>query len=135
MLNRIFKRIFSSRVSALFRKELNQIRRDRRLAMSLIVPPVLQLTLFGFALSAKVENIQLGIVDESQSKESRDLIAVLTESKSFASAGYYFSVDQLDKEISRGSLVAGVVIPFDFARDLQRRRPTTVSPATRARAD
>ena len=126
MLRRVFKKISSSRVSALFRKELNQIRRDRRLAMSLVLPPVLQLTLFGFALSAKVENIQLGIVDESQSKESRDLIAVLTESRSFASAGYYFSVDQLDEEISRGSLIAGVVIPFDFARDLQRERPTTV---------
>ena len=125
MLQRIFKKLSGSRVSALFRKELNQIRRDRRLAMSLIVPPILQLTLFGFALSAKVENIQLGIVDESQTKESRDLIAVLTESKSFASAGYYFSVDQLDREISRGSLIAGVVIPYDFARDLQRGRPTT----------
>jgi len=126
MLRGILKRLSGSRVSALFRKELNQIRRDRRLAMSLVLPPVLQLTLFGFALSAKVENIQLGIVDESQSKESRDLIAVLTESRSFASAGYYFSVDQLDEEISRGSLIAGVVIPFDFARDLQRERPTTV---------
>jgi len=126
MLHRLFKKVSGSRVSALFRKELNQIRRDRRLAMSLVLPPILQLTLFGFALSAKVENIQLGIVDESQSKESRDLIAVLTESRSFASAGYYFSVDQLDQEISRGSLIAGVVIPSDFARDLQRGRPTTV---------
>ena len=126
MLRRVFRRLSGSRVSALFRKELNQIRRDRRLALSLIVPPVLQLTLFGFALSAKVENIQLGIVDESQTKESRDLIAVLTESRSFESAGYFFSVAQLGDAISRGSLVAGVVIPFDFARDIQRGRPATV---------
>ena len=93
MFGRLFKRLFGSRVIALFRKELNQIRRDRRLALSLVVPPVLQLTLFGFALSARVENVPLGIVDESHSKESRDLIAVLTESKSFQSAGYFFSVD------------------------------------------
>jgi ABC-2 type transport system permease protein len=126
MLRRVFKRLSGSRVSALFRKELNQIRRDRRLAMSLVLPPVLQLTLFGFALSAKVENIKLGIVDESQTKESRDLVAVLTESKSFKSAGYFFSVEQLGDAISRGSVIAGVVIPFDFARDIQRGRPTTV---------
>src|SRR6185295_5828404 len=126
MIGRVFKRLLGSRVGALFRKELNQIRRDRRLALSLVVPPVLQLTLFGFALSARVENVQLGIVDESQSKESRDLIAVLTESKSFQSAGYYFSVDELSTEISKGSLLAGVVIPHDFARDLYRGRPTTV---------
>jgi ABC-2 type transport system permease protein len=96
------------------------------LALSLIVPPVLQLTLFGFALSARVENVPLGVVDESKSKESRDLIAALTESRSFQSAGYFFSVEQLSAAISNGSLTAGVVIPTDFARDLRRGRPTTV---------
>jgi len=126
MIRRLFRKLSGSRVSALFRKELNQIRRDRRLALSLIVPPVLQLTLFGFALSAKVENIQLGVVDESQTKESRDLIAVLTESKSFESAGYFFSTERLTEALSRGSVVAGVVIPQDFARDIQRGRPTSV---------
>jgi ABC-2 type transport system permease protein len=126
MIRRLFRKLSGSRVSALFRKELNQIRRDRRLAMSLIVPPVLQLTLFGFALSAKVENIQLGVVDESQSKESRDLIAVLTESKSFESAGYFFSTERLTQALSHGAVIAGVVIPQDFARDIQRGRPTTV---------
>ena len=126
MIRRVFKKLSGSRISALFRKELNQIRRDRRLALSLVVPPVLQLTLFGFALSAKVENIQLGVVDESRTKESRDLIAVLTESKSFQSAGYFFSVEQLTNELSHGSVVAGVVIPQDFARDIHRGRPTIV---------
>jgi ABC-2 type transport system permease protein len=122
----IFQKLSGSRVSALFRKELNQIRRDRRLALSLIVPPVLQLTLFGFALSARVENVPLGVVDESRSKESRDLIGALTESRSFQSAGSFFSVEQLSEAISNGSLIAGIVIPTDFARDLQRGRPTTV---------
>lgn len=126
MIGRIFQKLSGSRVSALFRKELNQIRRDRRLALSLIVPPVLQLTLFGFALSARVENVPLGVVDESRSKESRDLIAALTESRSFQSAGSFFSVEQLSEAISNGSLIAGIVIPTDFARDLQRGRPTTV---------
>src|SRR6185369_12265330 len=126
MIRRIRKILFGSRISTLFRKELNQIRRDRRLALSLIVPPVLQLTLFGFALSARVENVPLGVVDESKTKESRDLIAALTESKSFQSAGYFFSVADLEKAISNGSLTAGVVIPNDFARDLQRGRTTSV---------
>jgi ABC-2 type transport system permease protein len=126
VIGRIFKKLSGSRVSALFRKELNQIRRDRRLALSLIVPPVLQLTLFGFALSARVENVPLGVVDESKSKESRDLIAALTESRSFQAAGYFFSVQQMSEAISNGTLVAGVVIPTDFARDLQRGRPVTV---------
>src|SRR6185503_8317152 len=52
--------------------------------------------------------------------------AVLTESKSFQSAGYFFSVEQLSEALSRASVVAGVVIPSDFARDINRGRPTTV---------
>ena len=113
-------------MSALVRKEFNQIRRDRRLMLSLIVPPILQLTLFGFALSAAVSNVRLGVVDESKTPESRELIATLTESESFRLGGYYFSVDQLGSAISQTRLDAGVVIPYDYARDLHRGHSTTV---------
>ncbi|MGH9882362.1 MAG: ABC transporter permease, partial [Pyrinomonadaceae bacterium] len=64
-MRRLLERLFNQRVRALARKELNQIRHDRRLALSLVVPPVLQLLLFGFALSSAVENLRLGVVDES----------------------------------------------------------------------
>jgi len=114
------------RLRALIVKELNQIRRDRRLVLSLIVPPVLQLTLFGFALSATVSNLRLGVVDESRTPESRELVAVLTESRSFRLGGHYTTAEQLGTAISHGALDAGVVIPYQFARDLQRGRPTTV---------
>jgi ABC-2 type transport system permease protein len=110
----------------LIKKEFNQIRRDRRLAISLILPPVVQLTLFGFALSAAVTNVRLGVVDDSRSPESRELVATLTESKSFRLAGYYFSVDQLGDAVSRGNVDAGIVVPYDYARDLARERPATV---------
>jgi ABC-2 type transport system permease protein len=125
-MRKFFDRIFNYRVRALVQKEFRQIRRDRRLAISLILPPTLQLVLFGFALSATVSNVRLGVVDDSKTPESRELIATLTESKSFLSAGYYFSVDQVGDALSRNQLDAGVVIPYDYARDLQRGRPATV---------
>ena len=46
------ERIVNHRLRALIRKEFGQIRRDRRLALSLVLPPTLQLLLLGFALSA-----------------------------------------------------------------------------------
>src|SRR5512146_54668 len=107
----ILGRLIGHRVRALVGKEFNQIRRDRRLAVSLIVPPVLQLTLFGFALSAAVSNIPLGVVDESRTPESRELVATLTESRSFRLGGYYGSSQQLGDAISQAKLDAGVVIP------------------------
>src|SRR5258707_8497734 len=110
---RSIQQLFSRRVRALVRKELNQIKRDRRLALSLILPPVLQLTLFGFALSATVSHLRLGVIDDSRTAQSRELVARLSESKSFQLAGYYFAVDQLGDAISRGDLDAGLVLPED----------------------
>jgi drug efflux transport system permease protein len=123
---RLIRQLFNRRVRALVRKEFNQIRRDRRLAISLILPPTLQLLLFGFALSAEVSNVRLGVVDNSRTAESRELIAALSESKSFRLLRYDTSADRLGDAISRNDLDAGVVIPSDYARDLRRGRVTTV---------
>jgi ABC-2 type transport system permease protein len=121
-----FKNVFNQRFRALVRKEFNEIRRDRRLMLSLLLPPVLQLTLFGFALSALVSDLRLGVVDESKTPESRELVATLTESEAFRLGGYYFSVNELGDSISRASVDAGVVIPYDYARELHRGHSTTV---------
>lgn len=121
-----FQNVFNQRFRALVRKEFNEIRRDRRLMLSLLLPPVLQLTLFGFALSALVSDLRLGVVDESKTPESRELVATLTESEAFRLGGYYFSVNELGDSISRATVDAGVVIPYDYARELHRGHSTTV---------
>ncbi len=120
------RNMIGNRMWALILKEFRQILRDKRLAMSLILPPTLQLLLFGFALNATVNNLKLGVVDDSRTPESRELVATMTESKSFQSAGNYLDVDEMGKKIADGSLDAGLVIPYDYARDLQRGDPVAV---------
>jgi ABC-2 type transport system permease protein len=115
-----------SRLHALIRKEFNQIRRDKRMAMSLIIPPTLQLLLFGFALDSTVSHLRLGVIDWSQTPESREMVSTLTESKSFQLGGHYASVHDLEAAISRGKLDAGIVVPYEFARDLRRGTPVDV---------
>jgi len=119
-------RILGHRLRALIGKEFGQIRRDRRLVLSLILPPVLQLTLFGFALSPSVTDLRLGVVDESRTAESRELVFSLTESRSFRLGGHYGTARELGDAISQGRLDAGIVIPYQYARDLRRGRPATV---------
>jgi ABC-2 type transport system permease protein len=114
------------RMRSLILKEFRQILRDRRLAMSLILPPTLQLLLFGFALNATVSNLRLGVVDDSRTPESRELVAIMTESKSFRRAGTYLNVNEMGRKIADGDLDAGLVIPYDYARYLQRGQPATV---------
>src|SRR4029077_20774516 len=124
-MNKI-RAFFGYRMRALIRKEFRQILRDRRLAMSLILPPTLQLLLFGFALNATVSNLRLGVVDDSRTPESRELVAVMSESGSFQAAGTYIDVNEMSKRIANGDLDAGLVGPYDYAGGSQGGRPATV---------
>jgi ABC-2 type transport system permease protein len=92
----------------------------------MIVPPALQILLFGFALNSTVENLKIGIFDQSRTPESRELIASLTESRAFKLAYTSLSLQDLSAAISRGEIKAGAVIPYDFARNLQRGRTAKV---------
>src|SRR5579862_9232096 len=103
-----FGTLLSSQMWALIRKEFRQILRDRRLAMSLIIPPTLQLLLFGFALNPTVANLRLGVLDDSKTPESRELIAQMTESKSFQGSGTYLSLNELSRDLAGDKLDAGL---------------------------
>lgn len=100
--------------------------RDRRIAFVAILAPFLQLVIFGFVLSATVTNLPLGIVDMSRTPESRELVSALTQSRSFRLAGYYSTANAMGEAISVGTLDAGVVIPYGYARDLYRHRPANI---------
>ncbi len=117
---------WAARLRVLIRKEFNQIRRDRRLAISLIVPPTLQILLFGFALDSTVSNLRLGVVDYSHTPESREMISSFTESKSFRASASFGSVRQLEQAISESRLDAGMVVPYTFAREIHRGRAVDI---------
>src|SRR2546428_515084 len=87
---------------------------------------LLSFLLSGFALDSTVKDLRLGIVDESRTAESRELISVLTQSPTFRLAGSFATADTLGRELGIGRLDVGVVVPYDFARLRARGRPATV---------
>jgi ABC-2 type transport system permease protein len=107
-------------------KELRQIRRDRRLVMSLIVPPVLQLLIFGLALDPEVKDLRVGLVDDSRTAESRELVSAITENRTLKLAGAYPTTAALEQAIATGGLDLGVVVPYDYARQLHRGQTARV---------
>jgi ABC-type Na+ efflux pump permease subunit len=123
---RLAARLFHGRFWALALKELRQIRRDRRLTISLIVPPTLQILLFGFALDPDVRALRLGVVDESRTAESRELISTINENRTFELAGSYPTAAALAQALGAGQLDVRVVVPYDFASDRARGQPVTV---------
>src|SRR5262245_9643879 len=122
----VFSRIFNLRLWSLFVKEFHQIRRNRRLVVLLIIPPTLNIILFGLALNPTFENLRLGVVDYSRTSESRELVSAFTEGLVFKVDAYYTSADELGQAISRGDLDAGVVVPRDFAEKRARRETVEV---------
>lgn len=122
----MLERILNWRFWPLFFKELNELRRNRRLVGMMLVPPTLNLVLLGLAMNPEVTDLRLGIVDESRTAESRELVSAFTESKSFVTAGHYSSVAELSRALSTGELEAGIVIPSDFATKRTRREVAEV---------
>src|SRR5438132_1346483 len=113
-------RILNLRLWSLFIKEFHQIRRNRRLVILLIIPPTLNIILFGLALNPTFENLRLGVVDYSRTLESRELVSAFTEGLVFKTKAYYASTEDLGQAISRGELDAGLVLPHDFAEKRAR---------------
>jgi drug efflux transport system permease protein len=111
----MFAKLLNHRFWPLFIKELNELRRNKRLVAMMLLPPTLNIVLLGFAMNPEVTNLKLGIVDESRTAESRAVISAFRESRSFTAAGYYTSADELGKALNDGTLNAGIVIPSDFA--------------------
>lgn len=125
-MKKLINIICGLRIWALFWKELRQIKQDRQLIVALIMPPTLQLLLFGFALNPEVTNLRLGVVDESHTAISRELVSAFTEGRSFQVTDYYKSGSELSLALSAGKLDAGLIIPSNFAKQQTKKIPAKV---------
>jgi ABC-2 type transport system permease protein len=71
------------RIVALLRKEFIQLSRDKRLLPILLLAPVLQLGIMGYAVSVDIKDIAIAICDQDKSAQSRALI------EKFVTSGYF----------------------------------------------
>lgn len=106
------------RTKAVFIKELHHITRDARsLGMALAVP-LMMLLLFGFALSLDVDHIPALVYDRDGTQSSRDLVRQFEGSRFFEVRGFVDGFGALEREIDRGGILMGLVIPPDYSKDL-----------------
>ncbi|MEA5503075.1 ABC transporter permease [Halotia wernerae UHCC 0503] len=123
---KLIKRLFNSRLWSLVIKEFHQILRSKETLVLLIIPPTIQMLLYGFALNPDVHYLKLGIVDYANTYESRELVSTLTENKVFTVDQYMFNTQDLGEQVRRGKITAGLVIPPDFQSDLSADKPAEV---------
>jgi ABC-2 type transport system permease protein len=117
---------FIRRYLALATKEFQQLRRNPGLIVQLMIPPTIVLVIFGYALNPKVRDLRLGVVDESFSTESRDLIDALTENVNFNVTRVYGRPQDAEDALKNLDLDLFLVIPHDFARSVNRGQTAKV---------
>src|SRR5512136_1162238 len=114
------------KVRYLFFKELIQTLRDKRMRITLIVPPVLQLIIFGYAANLDVKHIRTAVRDLDPSIASRDLIGRFSSSQYFDIVSFPDSPGEVKDLIDRGKVILDVEIPTDFSRKLKKGDTATV---------
>jgi len=114
------------KVRYFFVKELIQTLRDKRMRITLIVPPILQLIVFGYAANLDVKHIRTAIRDLDQSVSSRDLIGRFSSSKYFDIVSFPDTPREVKDLINQGKTTVSIEIPTDFSRKLKKGDTATV---------
>ncbi len=114
------------RLRALIVKETIQIFRDKQQLFLLTFPPIIQVCLYGCALSPDVQNLSLGVADECKSYKSRELVSALVENRVFKIAKTTDSRAALMQSLEQGKVNAALVIGPDFDRKVSQHKPAPV---------
>lgn len=108
----------NSRLTSIIRKEFIQIFRDPRTLGLILVMPIVQLFLLGYAATTDVKNVPIAVWDQSRSPESRALLDAFRAADYFRIDYAVHSEREIQTLIERGDVRAALVIPPDYNRRL-----------------
>jgi ABC-2 type transport system permease protein len=111
---------FLRRVGAMLRKELLQLRRDRVTLATMISIPLLQLTLFGYAINTTPRNLPTAVLLQESSDVGRSILAAIQNTKYFTVTRQLRDEADLDEALKSGEVLFAVEIPANFERALRR---------------
>lgn len=106
------------RVGGLLRKELLQLFRDPRLVRIIFVAPMIQLVVFGYAVSTDIRQTATFVVDHDGTRASRELVEAFTAPGTFRVVGRSQRPAEMVRALDHGEAVVGLQIPAGFAEEL-----------------
>ena len=107
-------------------KEFLQIRRDRKMIPVIFVAPIVQITVFGFAVNTDVTNVPMVLVDQDRSASSRELVDRFVESGYFEIVGTGERAAEVDRWLVTARAQLGLVIGPGFGASLASSRQAAV---------
>ena len=110
----------NSRLVSIIRKEFIQIFRDKRTLALILVIPLVELFLLGYAATNDVRNVPMAVFDQSRGPEARALLDAYRAADYFKLDYFVSSNAEMQKLIENGSAKAGLIIPPDYAAQLNK---------------
>ena len=111
------------RIWQMVKKEFIQVWRDRRLRIFLILPPIIQLIIYGYAINFDIRQVPFGVFDEDRTQASELLISRFTASEYFRLTDSINSEAELKGLIDRSRITLAVHIPKGFAAKIKANQP------------
>ena len=108
------------RIAQLLIKEFLQLRRDRSARLRLLVPPIIQMLLFGYAATFEVFNVSTAMLDQDHSPESRALVAAFVHSSRFEVTTEAQTHAAVEGAVASSGANVGIVVPAGFSELLRK---------------
>ena len=114
------------RLRRLIWKEFLELRQDPRLFGLVIVAPIIQLTLLGYAATTDVKEVPIVVADGDRSPASRDLIARFEASPNFHVVHLVTTNAEIDRDLQEDRAWMALAIPNGYGAQLRSREPVSL---------
>ena len=114
------------RLRFLVRKEFQELRQNPRLFGLVVVAPIVQLTMLGYAATTDVRDVPVVVADGDRSALSRELIGRFDASPNFSVVRTVTTTREIEPFLESGSAWLALSIPAGYGEQIDRRRPAVV---------
>jgi ABC-2 type transport system permease protein len=115
-----------ARILHLLLKEFLQLKRDRSARFRLLIPPIIQILLFGYAATFEVFSVSTAIVDQDGTPESRALVSAFVHSSRFEVTISATMRREVEDAVAASRAHIGIVVPAGFAGALRAGRSAPI---------
>ena len=114
------------RFIAILKKEFIQILKNPKTRITVLVPPIIQLFVLGYAATMDLKDVKLGILDHARTAESRAFTAKFSYNGVFIMQPPLLSEKAMQEAIAERKIKVAIVIPENFSRELAANRSPQV---------
>ena len=114
------------------KKEFYHIFRDKRTLFILFGMPIVQILLFGFAITNEINNVDIAVLDKSKDANTQEIIYKISSSKYFSLKNFIENEADIESVFKKGKVKAVLVFEKDFSKKLTKENNASIQIITDA---